>query len=444
MRSEIILAATVISFLSLSSPHGAASLLLRCNVTGATVTVDGGRDDGLTDRNGLVSFSGLSAGSHTVHLSHDEYAPDSVVVQIDRKLTRIVEVNLRPLDRSSPRIVLSPIEAVFGQDSVTYDDSLQIDGIATDNRDIASVTVNGKAARLVNPGRAGNSAVGRRVAFSAVLPLQKGENRIVVEAVDSDSNKCTVNMLIKRRDLLESLGMNCRALLIGVDEYPHWKDLDSSILDIRQLGTVLEDSYRFRVNRIYNPDKQTLLDAISSYRDTLFSDNDEMLVVLSGRSHCDCEGNGGFFVARDGLPPKAGMGVDDAQKYIFYPDLLINSLDALSCKHILVVLDACFAGMFPKHDCDTTDMRTKYLLEHASNKLKPRSRLLINTGCRWRESDLDRILPRIQECLLRFDRRKKIMTIEDLKEDLSQSLPGCSLIQFGTNEPGSSFLFFAR
>ena len=291
---------------------------------------------------------------------------------------------------------------------------------------------------------------GKTVKFISEVSLGLGNNTVQVEAVDKAGNRASLEQYVEReRDLMASLNMSCRALLIGVNEYRHWSGLSNPISDITALDEELRENYGFQTEILLNPTASEIRSKIRSYYKEQFSENGELLIVLSGHGHFDELSKIGYFVAADGLRPS-----DDPnfETYIGYP-ILQNVITNIPCKHVLVVIDACFAGTFfqeiamkGEDDIYQEIPREEFILR----KLEFKTRQLFTSGGReyvpdGRPGHHSPFMRKFLEGLRNYGGEDGILTVEELKvKYMDYVKPQPFLLELLGNDPGSCFLFIAR
>ncbi|MEM8497651.1 MAG: caspase family protein [Pseudomonadota bacterium] len=141
-----------------------------------------------------------------------------------------------------------------------------------------------------------------------------------------------------------STGLDGHALVIGVDAYSGGiPPLQSAKNDASAIARLLQADHDYQVSRLL--DDAATHEAIETFlASTLparLSDDSAFMLYFAG--HGVALGNGsegprGFF-----LPYDSEMGNEDSW---FSMDCLRSLLEKLPCRHLLVVLDCCFAGSF--------------------------------------------------------------------------------------------------
>lgn len=141
-----------------------------------------------------------------------------------------------------------------------------------------------------------------------------------------------------------STGLDGHALVIGVDAYSGGiPPLQSAINDASAIARLLQADHDYQVSSLL--DEAATHEAIETFLASTLpaSLSDESAFLLYFAGHGVAVGNGnegpkGFF-----LPHDSEMGNEDSW---FSMDHLRSLLEKLPCRHLLVVLDCCFAGSF--------------------------------------------------------------------------------------------------
>ena len=265
-------------------------------------------------------------------------------------------------------------------------------------------------------------------------------------------NRGTLQQVIERKDgpVLARIGMECLALLIGVDDYQYWPDLKNPVNDVKTLAEELETNYGYTTEVLLNPTKREILTTIRHYYTKEFDENSELMIVMAGHGHFDEDSKTGYFIGSDGRKAK-----DDVifETYISYPNLQ-NIIANIPCSHILLTLDACFGGTFNiriamRGGEETYRNITKE--EFILRKLKYKTRMMLSSGDKvyvpdGRPGHHSPFMRKLLEGLRGFGGLDGILTIEELMVNYMNFVePEPQLLEFQIgNEPGSSFLFIAR
>jgi hypothetical protein len=136
------------------------------------------------------------------------------------------------------------------------------------------------------------------------------------------------------------------ALVVGISRYDHWQSLRQTEPDARELAALLQRKYGFSQVRLL-PEQQggkvtrvALLAELRRFVDQL-TEQDALLIYYAGHGHYDDKLDVGYWVTSearetiDGQPAEADWVWNNA---------LIQYLQAMKARHVLVISDACFSG----------------------------------------------------------------------------------------------------
>lgn len=132
-----------------------------------------------------------------------------------------------------------------------------------------------------------------------------------------------------------------RAVIIGIDEYQSIRRLGTAVSDATRLAATLEDEHGYEdVQLLTDASRDELIAELSEKLPERASSNDRLLLYFAGHGIAldGKDGPEGYLIPADARP-------DDPSTYIAMADLH-RWLEALPCRHLLVVLDCCFAGSF--------------------------------------------------------------------------------------------------
>jgi len=129
------------------------------------------------------------------------------------------------------------------------------------------------------------------------------------------------------------------ALIVGTSSYDDggWARLANPALDARALADVLERRYGFTATTVIDPDRETFKTALGRAADAA-GEADDLLLFVAGHGYFDPTDKAGYLVLRDG-GERCGHGC--------YPlDNVKRALYGTRARHVLVLVDACYAGTF--------------------------------------------------------------------------------------------------
>ncbi len=311
--------------------------------------------------------------------------------------------------------------------------SATVSGTATDRSGVSEVTVNGEAVSLIE------------TAFRTTVSLQFGDNRILVRATDTHGNTAEKNILIFRPhpDLIDRQGKDF-ALLFAVEDYHHWEELRKPIHDAVSIQQDLEKLYGFQTRFIQNPTQAEIFKALRAYAERDYTDADQLLIFFAGHGYFDDTFDVGYLVAQDTRKPE-----DDKELLTYISHSVIRDIvDRFNCKHIFLVLDTCYSGTFDRvialrgHAEDRAKPLTP---DDIQRKLEYTTRRYLTSGGKEQVPDDSKFVRAFLEALRSKGGVDNILTLDDVSrymETLDNPKPRAS--GFGSDEPGSDFLFFAK
>ncbi|MDT0633504.1 caspase family protein [Spectribacter hydrogenooxidans] len=166
------------------------------------------------------------------------------------------------------------------------------------------------------------------------------------------------------------------ALVIGNRDYVSIEDLDTPITDAQAIAKLLESKYGFKVERLIDADRLTIMKTINNLHGKL-DDNDNLLIYYAGHGSLVDLGQRdvGYWLPTNADPPP-----DDSR---WVPNEFITGhLGRFNAKRVLVIADSCYGGLLssaPGHlmlGGNTTNVSQEYM----RYKLPRRSRLLLSSG----------------------------------------------------------------
>jgi len=205
-------------------------------------------------------------------------------------------------------------------------------------------------------------------------------------SVSINSEKTTLKKLVKKNSepipLLEDNKLKFQdekyyALLIGNNDYKYWSKLDSPVNDVVEIGKILKNKYGYKVDVVKNANSNLLKNKLIELSKKVTKD-DNLLIYYSGH------GDRNLLMS----PIRAyWIPTDAAQKF---DANWINTQDVsamisqISAKHILIMVDSCYAGFSIKGTPSFTgkwDKNKKNYDDFVMKKLLNRpTRLAITSG----------------------------------------------------------------
>jgi hypothetical protein len=335
------------------------------------------------------------------------------------------------------------------------DSTITIQSLAVANKGIKRVelTVNGKAINIAKQGMNDTqSPPPTAVRIEESVPLRYGKNTIRLSAFDTDNQTSEVIVLSVTR-VREQVRQDY-ALLFGANSYEHydpWHKLNNPIPDAEAIRDELKNRYGFAVEFISDPTRDEILTKINEYAQKQYNDNDQLLIFFGGHGYFE-ETNDigiGYLVATDTMPPDADPG---KSSYISHGDLR-ERIENIGCDHIFLMIDACFSGTFDPLVAQFNRARGGNRIpddvtrsEFIKQTLAYKTRWYLTSGGKEYVSDgrpnhHSPFTRRVLEALRSGGGQHGILTLDDIRRYVEKATPQPRAGEFGTNAPGSNFLF---
>ena len=205
-------------------------------------------------------------------------------------------------------------------------------------------------------------------------------------SVSINSEKTTLKKLVKTNNepipLLEDDKLKFQdekyyALLIGNNDYKYWNKLDSPVNDVVEIGKILENKYGYKVDVVKNANSNLLKNKLIELSKKVTSD-DNLLIYYSGHGDRNLLMSP---IRAYWIPTDAAQTFD--AKWINTEDVsaMISQIPA---KHILIMVDSCYAGSTIKGtsttEGDYTTSKKDFSAKYITKMLARRTRQVITSG----------------------------------------------------------------
>jgi uncharacterized caspase-like protein len=128
------------------------------------------------------------------------------------------------------------------------------------------------------------------------------------------------------------------AVLIATDHYTSWPKLSNPIFDADTIEHKLQDNYGFKVEHLYDPTRDQLRKKLDDLHTRPFNDGDQLVIFIAGHGDYDETNDIGYLVF-----PETPMDDHEHDREMNLQELR-QRVDTIKAKHILLVMDSCFAG----------------------------------------------------------------------------------------------------
>ncbi len=130
-----------------------------------------------------------------------------------------------------------------------------------------------------------------------------------------------------------------RAYLIGIKNYDHLPSLETPLKDVEAVKRALRDKHEFEVECFYDTTAEGFRGAFKQIKRDCTCPDERVVIYYAGHGcqNDDAYGLSGFFATKDSTRDESSMVPMQEVREI---------VEALPCRHLLLVLDCCFAGGF--------------------------------------------------------------------------------------------------
>jgi tetratricopeptide (TPR) repeat protein len=239
------------------------------------------------------------------------------------------------------------------------------------------------------------------------------------------------------------------ALIFATDSYAHWPSLQNPISDADALNEALTTLYGFKVEELKNPTQDVILRKLREYLTRHFDPQDQVMIVFSGHGYFDDDLGQGYIAPADALSVEDDLG----HRTLLPHETIMNYVNRIPSNHVLLVIDACFAGTLDRRIADSPyrgDVSDVYvhatLPELLQRKETKRTRRYFASGGKdfVPDGQPGHHSPFISAFLVALNQaadRKGYATLDDLQQGLNTVNPEPRWGDIeGENDPGADFL----
>ena len=237
-----------------------------------------------------------------------------------------------------------------------------------------------------------------------------------------------------------------RALLFAANDYAAMTDLKNPIQNARDIAAELEGRYGFVVEVVPNPSFEKVEAKVKeyqrAYRSGKFPSDGQLFLFFSG--HGTMRGKNGYFMPTNADPERPFA---TAMEYDYWR----SEIDAIDCRHILVAIDACHSITFDpnwekKPDRKFNRPGEQYADQTLLNHQQYRARLFFTSDAKGDQTpDRSTFARQLLEGLRTHQAAAGYLTSSELFASyMLKAAPTPGGGDFGSDEPGSCFLFFQR
>jgi len=281
------------------------------------------------------------------------------------------------------------------------------------------------------------------------LRLNEGDNTIKLVASNTRGETITDSRVVKLPVAGKgTLARTDYALLFATDEYDSWGDLTNPINDAKTIADELENHYGFKVELITNPSHDEILIKLKEYARKSYMELDQLFVFFAGHGQFDEIYGEGYIVATNSK-------LNDVAKTSYLShSVLRNVVDNIPSQHTFLAMDVCFGGTFdPLIAKAGTRGQDEYSEvsqnEFIQRKLRFKTRRFVTSGGKeyvpdGRPGMHSPFARKFLEALRSYGGNDNILTLPEVFGYVEKITPEPRAGEFGTNEPGSDFLFVTK
>lgn len=289
------------------------------------------------------------------------------------------------------------------------------------------------------------------VVIDQEFELMDGENEIRLLAKNEDGlvQRSNISVTVKTPDQPIVRNGNDYALFFATDDYTEWTDLVNPVNDVRTMARELEQNFGFNTELIIGADRKEILKTLKVYAKKKYGPNDQLLVFFAGHGKFDEFFGEGYVVCANSSKLDEGN-----ESYIPHSSLrtIINNIP---CRHTFLVMDVCFGGTIDPFIAQGGSRgnlgggKEMTETEFIERKMKFKTRRYLTSGGKEYVPDgtpghHSPFTRKFLEGLRNYGGQDKIVTLGELTIYFERLLPEPRFGEFGSNEPGSDFLFIAR
>lgn len=280
--------------------------------------------------------------------------------------------------------------------------------------------------------------------------LRPGINKILVSAKDKQGGIASSIRQITVKSISEdeqTVDRKDYALLFATDEYDSWDNLQNPIRDVTTIGNELKEIYGFEIEILKNPTKLEMMQKLREYARKTYLPDDQLFIMFAGHGYFDQLFNQGYLVCRDSK-------ITDEERLSYLSHNSLRSIiDNIPNKHIFLTIDACFGGTFDPYISSSAHRGGMYddlgNAEYISRKLKLKTRKFLTSGGMEYVSDgrpgqHSPFTRKLLEAIRSYGGSDGILTLAEMKAFIEKIDPEPRFGEFGSDEPGSDFIFIVK
>ncbi len=282
--------------------------------------------------------------------------------------------------------------------------------------------------------------------FRAELMVGINEFKLVAENIYGERSVST--RIIKLKDF-ERMVRHDYALVIATNEYDEWDDLVNPVFDANTIAEELRLSYGFDTEVITDVSTNEIMAKLKEYATKNYEKFDQLFIFFAGHGKYDKFFGEGYVVCKNSKEE------DEGNTTMLSHSTLRTVINNIPCEHIFLAMDVCFGGTFdpklgtsghrggsPIYEELTREQFVKHKLKYKTRKyLTSGGNEYVPDGTPGQHSPFAR---KIIEALRVGRGEDDVLTLNELIHFLEKVQPEPRFGEFGSNEPGSDFLFVRK
>ncbi|HWT01786.1 MAG TPA: caspase family protein [Pyrinomonadaceae bacterium] len=239
------------------------------------------------------------------------------------------------------------------------------------------------------------------------------------------------------------------ALLIATDDYKVWDDLSNPVRDAETIANDLQRIYGFEIDPqtdvLKNPTKKQILDALRRIKARQYQPDDQLFIFFAGHGHFNESLKEGYLIAADSLKPDE----DEFGESYLPHSRLRTILDSIECRHILLVIDACFSGTFDEEVArrgNEPEYEERTNMEFIWEIMQHKTRRYMTSGGKVYTPDgrpgyHSPFASKLIDALRGYGGKYGVLTVNAILAHVERARPSPYHGRFGSDQPGSDFVF---
>lgn len=293
--------------------------------------------------------------------------------------------------------------------------------------------------------------------FQKTLKLTNGENMITLRAINRLNMSAEENFSVMHQSVTaevksspgskDSTRRNF-ALLFASENYTDFSALVNPINDAKTVAAELNKYYGYQTELVENATQEQVINKIREYATLTYGEYDNLFIFFAGHGLYDDVFKEGYIVTND-----SKKNDQSRSSYISHSNLrtMINNIP---CKHVFLTMDVCFGGTFDpliamsgsRAGDEYSEISKEKFIER---KLKYKTRKYITSGGKeyvpdGRSGEHSPFARKFIEALRTYGGSDGILTLAEIVTFVEKVTPQPRAGEFGSNEPGSDFLFIVK